>query len=222
MKKILLSAWALSACIMAYAAPDIKAGEEKANTVCMACHGQNGHSVNPEWPNLAGQGEKYIKKQLNDFKNGNRKSPIMAPQAQILSDQDIENIAAFYASQQASPASTQGVGDNPEEVLKIGEQLYRGGDIANGIPACMACHGPSGAGIEPAAFPHLSAQHAPYVRAQLLYFQNAANAEQAATDAPIPADQQRANDPNAMMQDTAKKLTPLQIEAVSLYVQGLH
>lgn len=222
MKKIVLAAWVLTACAAAYAAPDIKAGEEKANTVCMACHGKGGISVNPEWPNLAGQGEKYIKKQLHDFKNGSRINPVMQPQAQILSDQDIDNVAAYFASQKPAPAATNGTGKNPEAILKLGEDLYRGGDMARGIPACMACHGPTGAGIEPAAFPLLSAQHAKYNRIQLQQFQNAANFENQATDTTIQPSDMRTNDPNQMMQDVAAKLTPLQIEAVTLYIQGLH
>lgn len=175
-----------------------------------------------EWPNLAGQGEKYIIKELNDFKNGLRKNPVMAPQAMMLSDEDIANVAAFYASQKPAPASTQGVGEDPIAVLELGKALYRGGDMENHIPACAACHGPSGMGIEPAAFPLLSGQHAPYTRLQLQHFQNAALADVQATDGQIPEDQQRANDPNSMMRDVAAKLTPQQIEAVSLYIQGLN
>lgn len=202
-------------------AADIKAGEEKA-LVCTGCHGPGGLSANPEWPILAGQGAKYLAKQLHDFKNGTRASMIMYPQASLLSDEDIDNLAAYFAAQTPPVAATTGAGEKPEEMLALGEALYRGGDISNHIPACMACHGPTGAGIEPSAFPRLGGQHIQYNRTQLQAFQNAANAENLASDADKSTMLMRSNDPNGMMRDTAAKLTPKQIEAVAYYIRGLN
>lgn len=207
----------------ALAAPDIKAGEEKANTICMACHGINGVSQNSIWPNLAGQGKKYIIKQLKDYRSGVRKSYTMQPQAMILTEEEIENVAFFYSSQKAPEGVAKGVGAEPEKVLALGEALYRGGNLEREIPACAACHNPNGAGIDPAMFPALSGQHSDYTRTQLNNFKSSAEVLDQASDAKeLDDDHQRANDPNEMMRDVAKKLTPKEIEALSLYIQGLH
>lgn len=221
MKKGIVTILLLSLTSAALAAGNIEAGANKA-VVCAACHGQKGISVNPEWPNLAGQGEKYLIKQLHDFKNGDRPDPIMMGQAMALSDTDIDDLAAYFSAQPPAPAATNGVGDEPDEMLALGEALYRGGDMDNGIPACAACHSPNGAGIEPAAFPRLSAQHAKYTRKQLESFQNAARMDDLASDANKNSIVQRANDPNQMMRDIANKMTAKQIEALSYYIQGLH
>lgn len=221
MKKGIVAMLVASVVGTAMAAGNIEAGAEKA-VVCAACHGQKGVSVNPEWPNLAGQGEKYILKQLQDFKSGARQNPVMMGQVAALNEEDMANLAAYFSSQEPAPAATNGVGDEPDEMLAIGEALYRGGDMERGIPACAACHGPSGAGIDPAAFPHLSAQHAKYTRIQLEAFHSAAHAEDLASDANTATLVQRANDPNQMMRGVAGSMTPKQIEAVSYYIQGLH
>ncbi|UJF24777.1 cytochrome c4 [Suttonella sp. R2A3] len=220
MKKGILAVAVLTLSASVMAAGDAAAGEQKA-AVCMACHGPGGVSANPEWPSLAGQGEKYLIKQLHDFKNGDRVNAVMAPQAAMLSDEDMANLAAYYASQEAPKAKTKGAGENPEEMLALGEALYRGGDMEKGIPACSACHGPTGAGISVAAFPQLSAQHAKYTRIQLDAFKAASGSSDQATDAPVPS-AVRANDPNAMMRDIASQMTPKQIEAVAYYIQGLN
>lgn len=205
----------------AYGGGDVAAGEAKA-VVCAACHGPAGASQNPDWPVLAGQGQKYLEKQLRDFQTGARPNLIMKPQAGLLNEQDIQNIAAYYAAQKAPVRSTQGVGEAPEETLKLGEALYRGGHMERGIPACAACHGASGQGIPPAAFPALAGQHAKYTRLQLQAFKNAAGIEDLASDANLNAIVQRPNDPNGMMRDIAAKLTEKEIEALALYIQGLY
>lgn len=203
-------------------AADLEAAKEKA-VVCAACHGQEGISLSGAvGPNLAGQGQKYLLKQLRDFKSGERADAVMAAQVAALTDEDMVNLAAYFASFPAPPASTTGAGDEPEEMLLLGQALYRGGDMANGIPACAACHGPSGAGIEPAAFPQLTAQHWDYTRSQLQKFQAAATLQDQPSDVDKATIVARANDPNQMMQDVAKKMTPKQIEAVSRYIQGLN
>ena len=146
----------------------------------------------------------------------------MQPQAGLLSDEDIANVAAYFAAQTPPPAATEGAGDNPEELLALGEALYRGGDMSKNVPACMACHGPTGAGIEPAAFPRVSGQHAKYTRTQLDAFKMAAQIDEQASETDRATLVVRANDPNGMMRDVADKLTPKQIEAVARYMQGLH
>ena len=220
MKKGIVTILLGSIAVWAQAA-DLKAGEEKA-MVCVACHGPGGVSANPDWPSLAGQGQKYIEKQLKDFKSGERPNMVMQPQAGMLSDEDIVNVAAYFAAQTPPQATTEGAGDNPEELLALGEALYRGGDMSKNVPACMACHGPTGAGIEPAAFPRISGQHAKYTRTQLDAFRTSALIDEQASETDRASLVVRANDPNGMRRDVAEKLTPKQSEAVARYMQGLH
>src|SRR5688572_29924867 len=115
-------------------------GQAKA-APCVACHGVNGNSVNPEWPNLAGQHETYIKRQLAAFKNDARQNPLMTPMAKPLSDEDMADLGAFFSSQK--PTGT--LEAEPSKVA-LGQKLFRGGDPAKGIAACAACHGPTGTG----------------------------------------------------------------------------
>jgi cytochrome c553 len=181
------------------AAGDAGVGRTKA-AVCASCHGQDGNSVNPEWPKLAGQGEAYIIKQLTDFKAGVRTNAIMNGMAAPLSPQDIADVAAYFSSQKRTP------GGASKDLVAQGEKLYRGGNSVSGAPACLGCHGPSGAGNPAARFPSLSGQHATYVATQLKNFKDGA----------------RANDPNKMMRMVAAKLSDAEIKAVADYVQGLH
>ncbi len=211
--------WLLAVLLLgleAAAQGDVAKGAEKAK-VCASCHGKEGVSNNPIWPSLAGQGAKYIVKQLHDFKSKARLDPSMMAQAGALKDEDIVNLAAYYES--LAPAKGETSAD--AETLKLGESLYRGGDMAAAIPACAACHGPAGEGIAPAAFPALAGQHAKYTRKQLEAFKASATIEEQASDADLKKIGQRANDSNQMMEDIAKKMSPKQIEAVSLYIQGL-
>lgn len=175
-------------------------GQTKA-APCVACHGVNGNSANPEWPSLAGQSAPYVIKQLKAFKSGERQNPLMTPMAQPLSDDDIEDLAAYYSQQ-----TPTGLEANPSKVAE-GQRLYRGGDPVAGIAACTACHGPSGKGVAAAGYPALQGQHATYVIAQL----KAYRAGTRTTDQPQ----------NRMMRDVANRLTDSQIEAVAQYVQGL-
>lgn len=187
----------------AFAAGDPVAGEQRAQT-CAVCHGPNGNSVNPAWPNLAGQHPKYIVKQLQDFKSGARNNPQMSPMAAGLSEQDMENIAAYYAEQ--AVAESQVPGSVEYRDVELGEKIYRAGDSSKQLASCMACHGPSAAGNPAANYPLLTGQHAPYTIAQLKAFKTEA----------------RANDANQVMRDVALKLTNEEIEAVSHYIQGLY
>jgi len=118
----------------------VEAGKSKA-TPCAACHGADGNSTNPAWPKLAGQGAPYIAEQLKLFKEGTRSNPLMSAQATGLSEQDMLDLAEFYASQ------TMTAGAAEEELVELGEAIYRGGIISKDVTACAACHGPSGAGI---------------------------------------------------------------------------
>jgi cytochrome c553 len=178
----------------------VEEGQTKANP-CVACHGVNGNSANPEWPSLAGQSAPYIIKQLKAFKVGERQNPLMTPMAQPLSDDDMEDLAAYYSKQ-----TRTGLEAEPSKVAE-GRRLYRGGDPVGGIAACTACHGPNGLGMAAAGYPSLQGQHATYVAAQLKAYRSGARK----TDQPQ----------NQMMRNVANRLTDTQIDAVAAYVQGL-
>lgn len=181
------------------AAGNAAAGKNKS-AVCAGCHGLDGNSAAPNFPKLAGQDAQYTAKQLADFKSGARKDPVMAGMAAALSRKDMDDIGAYYASQKRSVGTSSASAD----ALKKAERLYRGGDAKNGIPACMSCHGPAGAGIPP-RFPAVSGQHAAYSQKQLLDFKNGT----------------RSND-SEIMTSTAFRLSEAEIKAVSEYMVSLH
>ncbi|MDT9635139.1 cytochrome c4 [Pseudomonas sp. JV449] len=181
---------------------DATAGQAKA-AVCGACHGPDGNSPAPNFPKLAGQGERYLTKQMHDIKDGKRTVLEMTGLLTNLSDQDLADLAAYFASQKGS------VGAADPKLVARGEKLFRGGDLDKGLPACTGCHSPNGAGIAAAGFPHLSGQHATYIAKQLADFRK----EEAG----------RANDGDAaIMRTIARKLSDEDIAAVSSYIQGLH
>ena len=199
MKKIAFFLAFCYACV-AFSAGNVKAGQEKS-AVCAACHGLTGISINPVWPSLSGQHEAYLVKELQDFKKGlNRNAAVMAPMVANLSDQDIEDLAAFYASQPLPEGTT------PQKYLKRGEQLYRGGDFNEHITACISCHGPTGSGNSQAGFPVLSGQQAAYTIQQLQAFK----------------DKKRSNDINAIMRDISARMSLEDMTAVANYTAGLH
>ena len=173
-------------------------GATKA-VVCQACHGANGNSVNPQWPSLAGLGADYIAQQLQNFKSGKRNNPVMMANVLSLSPEDMTYLVAYFGSQ-----VNTGLEADPT-YQKAGEKLYRAGDKSRGIPACMACHGPNGYGVEPAKFPALRGQHAEYVVKQLTDY----------------ASEARTTGPNRAMQTIAKRLSPDDMRNLSSYVQGL-
>ena len=181
-------------------------GESKA-ALCMACHGPNGNSVNPEWPRLAGQSAVYIAEQLRLFRSGVRNNPIMKPLASALSDQDISDLAVYYEAQ-----SPTGLEADPS-YWKSGEALYLSGDAKREVPACVACHGPVGRGNLAAGYPALRAQQSVYVVKQLNDYASGAR-----YTAPNP-DQASRN--GVMMLTLAKRLTPEEIRDVASYVQGM-
>ncbi|AGH82425.1 cytochrome c, class I [Psychromonas sp. CNPT3] len=200
MKKLLIPLFALLSFTSAVQAQgDINAGKEKIST-CSACHGADGNSPSNLYPKLAGQHASYLEKQLLQYKNGQRKDAIMNTMATMLSEQDIKDISAYYASQQATEESTTA------EIAKQGQKLYMGGDVKRALPACTACHGPRGNGLDLAKFPKLSNQHPAYIAKQLHLFR----------------DKARDNDMNGMMIDIAAKLTDKEITLLSEYIAALH
>lgn len=182
----------------ALAAGSAEKGESKS-TACIACHGSQGNSANPEWPVLAGQHEQYIHKQLQAFKSGARKNPLMTPMAMSLSDEDMADLGAYFQAQKAVGKETEAA------KLQVGQRVYRSGDPKTGAPACASCHGPTGAGNPPASYPSLRGQYATYVAAQL-------RAYRAGT---------RQTDPNQVMRSVASTMSDEQIDAVASYVQGM-
>ena len=178
---------------------DAAAGETKA-ALCGSCHGADGNSPIAMNPKLAGQSAKYIVKQLQDFKLGEREGATMAAMVLSLSDQDMEGIAAWYASQQVTLQ-----GADPEKV-ELGQKLYRAGNAEINVAACSACHSPTGQGNAPAGFPSLSGQHAEYTLQQLKDFRSGA----------------RQNDSGAMMRTVVERLTDKELEALASYVSGLN
>lgn len=174
---------------------------KKHTPVCAACHGPQGISTNPEWPNLAGQQVKYLIKQLLDMKKGNLiDAPTMSALVRNLNQQDIDDLALYYAKMPLATGST------PKKFVARGEQIYRGGDFGKHITACIACHGPQGTGNAGAGFPSLSGQHAAYTLKQLQAFKNA----------------QRKNDLNHIMQGISQRMSQEDMEAVAHYIEGLH
>lgn len=195
---------ALSSPIPAIFTGDPTAGKAKTQA-CASCHGDTGNSpiemaTNPK---LAGQHEKYLVKQLLEFRKGAtgpRPNGIMLGFVQNLSDQDIHDIAAFYAAEAPT------LGSVPVAFLPLGQQIYRGGILKTGVPACGACHGANGDGNALMSAPALSGQHPEYIVAQMQAFKTNG----------------RKNDPNGMMRDIAKKMTDEEIQAVAQYISGLH
>lgn len=178
------------------AKPDLAAGEAKA-AMCAACHTADGSRGAATYPILQGQHPQYLAKQLTEFKEGVRKNAVMTGMAAALTPEDIRNISAFYAGKKAK----DGFAKNKDTVA-LGEKIYRGGIVKKTVPACAACHGPTGSGI-PAQYPRLGGQHADYVKAQLTAFRQG----------------DRAN--NASMTSIAANLSDKEIDALSDYIAGL-
>ncbi|MDI1260078.1 c-type cytochrome [Aquabacterium sp.] len=176
--------------------PDLAAGEAKA-AMCAACHTADGSRGAATYPILQGQHPQYLAKQLTEFKEGVRKNAVMTGMAAALTPEDIRNISAFYAGKKAK----DGFAKNKDTVA-LGEKIYRGGIAKKTVPACAACHGPTGSGI-PAQYPRLGGQHADYVKAQLTAFRQG----------------DRTN--NASMTSIAANLSDKEIDALADYIAGL-
>ena len=195
---------------------DAKAGATKAGA-CAACHGLDGTPTDPQYPRLAGMPERYVAQQLALFKSGERSggmAAVMAPMAMPLSAQDMRDVGAFFAQQKAAAgiADDSAIADGPYKGMKfyeVGQQLFRGGDPARGIPACMACHGPTGSGNPGPAYPHIGGQQSAYVARRLEEYRAGTTAE---------------TDPRLfkIMATVSKSLSDQEIQALASYLQGLH
>ncbi|MEE9336627.1 MAG: c-type cytochrome [Methylococcaceae bacterium] len=222
-KKLLALSISLSLSFLAtssivYAKGNVADGKEKAVS-CAGCHGDDGNSMAGTFPKLAGQHASYLVKQLHALKDGTRNAPTMAPLAMALDDESIEDIAAFYAEQKITKNempvlfSDDDEDGNPEkteeemaaelkDLLALGGDLYRNGDLKRKVSACIACHGPKGEGNKPASFPALQGQHADYLIKALTDFKQGG----------------RSNVPDNMMHMIAKKMTDKEINAVSYHI----
>ena len=206
----ILFSLALGCAQSAYSAEVMPAGDpvagEAQTAACAACHGADGNSAVPTFPKLAGQGSKYLYKQLVDIRDGARQVPTMAGQLDGKSNQDLADIAAYYAAQSRTGGQTD------PELLALGEAVYRGGIPERDVAACTACHSPTGAGNAPAGFPALAGQHAEYIAAQLVAYRRGYEDETG-----------RINDGDTrIMRITAFGLSDREIEAVSSYAAGLY
>ena len=167
-------------------------------TACLTCHGPKGQSAVSTWPKLSAQHAAYTAKQLKNFKEGTRANPIMMGMAATLTEQDMQNIAAYLVKQPVSLGVAQ-----DKETIALGQSIYRGGIASKGVPACAACHSPTGAGI-PAQYPRLGGQWAEYTNTQLLAFREGV----------------RKN--SSQMTTIATKLSDKEMKAVSDYMAGLY
>jgi cytochrome c553 len=203
MKAVALGA-VLAVWPLASGAQDAAKAEGIAKQVCAACHAADGNSTASANPKIAGQLAEYLHKQLKDFKPQDGKKParesaVMTGMVANLSEADMKGLAAYYAGQALQPAAAA-----DKDLAQLGQKIWRGGNLATGVPACAGCHGPSGAGI-PAQYPRLGGQFAEYVVAQLKAFQEG----------------RRANDSNAVMRSAVAHLTDREIRAVAEYAAGL-
>jgi len=178
---------------------NIEAGKTKS-AMCAGCHGPDGNSVVPQWPKIAGQHATYLARQLKEFKSGMRKNREMSPMASPLSEQDMQDLGAYFASQKGTAGSAD------PGLAETGEQLYQAGNPETGVLACMACHGPGGTGNSASDIPALSGQHAAYTATQMRAYQSG----------------ERKGDLAPIMQAIAEKMTEAEIAAVSSYIEGLH
>jgi cytochrome c553 len=181
----------------ASAKPDLAKGQATSTNVCAACHTADGSRGSPANPILQGQHPEYLAKQLAEFKAGKRANAIMQGMSATLSEADMKNVAAYYAGKEAKPGFAKN-----KDLVALGEKIYRGGIADRNVPACSACHSPSGAGI-PAQYPRLAGQHADYTEAQLVAFRGGV----------------RKN--SLQMTGVAAKMNDKEIKAVSDYIAGL-
>jgi cytochrome c553 len=182
----------------AAAKPDLAKGQATSTNICAACHTNDGSRGSPANPILQGQHPEYLVKELTEFKAGKRSNPIMSGMAATLTEDDMRNVAAFYAAKQAKPGFAKS-----KDTVALGEKIYRGGIADRSVPACAGCHSPNGAGI-PSQYPRLAGQHADYTEAQLVAFRSGA----------------RKN--SLPMMGVAAKMNDREIKAVADYIAGLN
>jgi len=192
---------------------DAKAGQAKAGA-CAACHGLDGNSTDAQYPKIAGQHERFIWRQLKLFKSGERENPIMQGMAAPLSEQDMRDIGAYFATQKALPGVAddtpiKGGPNDGKKFYQVGESLFRAGKAKAGVPACLACHGPVGRGNPGPSYPSLGGQHSSYTAARLKFFR----------DGGVWGKDSNAN---AVMKGVAKNLSDEEIQGLATYIEGLH
>jgi cytochrome c553 len=183
---------------------DAAKGKEIGSTVCAGCHGPDGNGTAPTNPKLAGQHAEYLFKQMKNFKGADGKAPervdpIMNGMIAAYDENQMRDLAAWFTT-----LKQNGEEAKAKETIAVGQKLYRAGDASKGLPACAACHGPTGTGL-PAQFPRIAGQYADYTEKQLKAFRDGV----------------RANDPNKMMRMVAIKMTDAEIKAVADYIAGL-
>jgi cytochrome c553 len=190
--------WA--AILLGFAAAPAMAGDAKtiASTVCVACHGVNGNSTVPMFPKIAGQSEDYLVKQLKDFKSGRRKSDVMGPVVEQLKPEELAPLAAHFSAQTMEPGKT-----SDKAAASLGKLIFFDGNEESGVPACIGCHQPLGAGT--GIYPRIGGQQVEYVTQQLKNF----------------ASGDRSNDPSRFMRVVAKRMTMEEIQSVAEYLVGL-
>ena len=188
--------------LQAAAEGDASAGQAKS-AICAACHGADGNSMVPNWPKLAGQHASYIERQTALIKSGARPVPEMMGIVAGMSDQDFQDLAAFFSSQ----TNNSGVAD--ESVAALGQRIFKAGNADSGVPACMSCHGPAGEGNPLAGYPALAGQHSVYTSKMLSGFRAGDNWGDD-------------DEPSKVMNGAAAELTDAEIEAVASYIQGLY
>jgi cytochrome c553 len=188
--------------LQAVAEGDAAAGQTKS-AICAACHGMDGNSAVPNWPKLAGQHASYIERQTALIKSGARPVPEMAGIVGTMSEQDFQDIAAYYSSQ----TNNGGVAD--ESIAELGQRIYQAGNAETGVPACMSCHGPAGEGNPLAGYPALSGQHSVYTAKMLTGFRDGTNWGDDDASSHI-------------MNGSAAELTDEEIQAVASFIQGLY
>ena len=187
---------------LVFAKGDAEAGKQKSS-VCVACHNADGNSTAPAWPKIAGQHEGYLIKQIQEIRKGDkgkRPNPAMYAFVEKLTDQDIEDLAAYYTLQKQTPGEAQ------KSLVDKGRKIYHGGIVSKSIPACAGCHAPNGTGNKLAKYPAISGQHAEYIEMQLKAFRAG----------------QRSNDPSEIMRNISAKMSDEEMKAVSSYLSGLH
>ena len=179
---------------------NIQSGKEKAET-CIACHGEDGNSVVGLWPSLAGQNINYLKKQLRLIQSGERPIAVMNGQVDGYDDQDLEDMAAYYASKKNK------IGEASADLVEQGFKLYYAGSLEKGIPACTACHSPRGRGNSPAGYPLLSGQKTEYISKTLKDYR---------------LGDRQDSEQSEIMVSIAYKLDDKEIEALASFINGLY
>jgi len=208
---VLLAGCALTAVSIASAEepatkPDLARARQIVAQVCAACHGADGNSVSAANPNLAGQQAEYISVQLAHFKDGTRSNPIMAGMAASLTPEDMKSLGAYFEQQKP-----KGLAARDPQLVAQGQKLFRGGNAATGVPACAACHTPTGVGI-PVRYPRISGQYADYTFAQLQAFKSSQRG----------MDKEGKDVNGRVMAQIAARMSEIEMRAVADYVAGLH